>query len=57
ELTLLCVVVYLPLLHKPFGTYSLPLIDWAIVLGAAFTVLPVLEIAKWVMRRLSIAQP
>ncbi|MCS7284077.1 MAG: cation-translocating P-type ATPase, partial [Anaerolineae bacterium] len=47
ELTLLCVVVYLPLLHKPFGTYSLPLIDWAIVLGAAFTVLPVLEIAKW----------
>lgn len=57
ELTLLCVVVYLPLLHKPFGTYSLPLIDWAIVLGAAFTVLPVLEIAKWMMRHLSIAQP
>ncbi|MCS7177960.1 MAG: cation-translocating P-type ATPase [Anaerolineae bacterium] len=57
ELMLLCGVVYLPFLHKPFGTYSLPLIDWAIVLGTAFTILPVLEAVKAVLRRLSIAQP
>lgn len=51
ELLLLLVVVYWPILHEPFGTYSLPLIDWAIVIGAAITVMPVLELAKWMERR------
>ncbi len=51
ELLLLNLVVYLPFLHKPFGTFSLPLIDWAIVAGAAFTISPVLELAKWMERR------
>jgi Ca2+-transporting ATPase len=51
ELVLLLVVVYLPILHEPFGTYSLPLIDWVIVISVAFTVMPVLEIAKWMERR------
>jgi P-type Ca2+ transporter type 2C len=51
ELLLLALIVYLPVLHAPFSTYSLPPIDWAIVLALALTVIPVLEIAKWVIRR------
>ena len=51
ELLLLCLIVHLPVLHAPFGTYSLPPADWAIVVLAAFTVSPVLEVAKWMERR------
>ena len=48
ELLLLALIVYLPVLHAPFSTYSLPPVDWAIVLVLALTVVPVLEIAKWI---------
>ncbi|MBU4271966.1 MAG: cation-translocating P-type ATPase [Planctomycetes bacterium] len=51
ELLLLTLVVHVPLLHEPFGTFSLPPVDWAIVIILAFTVSPVLEIAKWLERR------
>jgi Ca2+-transporting ATPase len=51
ELLLLALIVYLPFLHAPFTTYSLPLIDWVIVVVLAFTVLPVLELTKWMVRR------
>ncbi|MBM4425458.1 MAG: cation-translocating P-type ATPase [Chloroflexi bacterium] len=51
ELFLLILIVYLPFLHEPFGTFSLPLVDWAIVVGLAITVVPVLETAKWMERR------
>jgi Ca2+-transporting ATPase len=51
ELILLVLIVYVPFLHAPFGTFSLPLVDWAIVLALAFTVSPVLELAKWMERR------
>jgi Ca2+-transporting ATPase len=51
ELVLLAFIVYLPVLHEPFGTFSLTLIDWAIVVTLAFTVVPVLELAKWMVRR------
>ncbi len=51
ELALLVSLVYVPVLHGPFGTFSLPLVDWAIVIGLAATVSPVLEVAKWMERR------
>ncbi|MDQ7840828.1 MAG: cation-translocating P-type ATPase [bacterium] len=51
ELVLLALIVHVPFLHEPFGTFSLPLIDWAIVIALAFTVSPVLEMAKWMERR------
>jgi Ca2+-transporting ATPase len=51
ELLLLALIVYLPVLHAPFSTYSLPPIDWAIVLALALSAIPVLEIAKWMIRR------
>lgn len=51
ELLLLSLVVYLPPLHKPFGTFSLTGEDWLIVAGVAVTVMPVLEMAKLLVRR------
>ncbi|MEX2287558.1 MAG: cation-translocating P-type ATPase [Planctomycetaceae bacterium] len=51
ELVLLLVIVNVPFLHEPFGTFSLPLVDWAIVVGLALTISPVLEAAKWMERR------
>jgi Ca2+-transporting ATPase len=51
ELLLLAGVVYLPVLHKPFGTFSLPLSVWPVLLGVAVTIVPVLETVKWAIRR------
>jgi Ca2+-transporting ATPase len=51
EVMLLLVVLYLPVLQVPFSTYAMPLEDLAIVLGVAATVLPVLDIAKAVLRQ------
>jgi len=50
ELALLCLIVYLPALHGPFGTFSLTLNDWIIVLMLAITIVPVLELAKTFIR-------
>jgi hypothetical protein len=38
-------------LQEPFGTFGLLLMDWAIVVALAFSVFPVLELAKWIGRR------
>lgn len=51
EMMLLLIIIYVPFLHKAFGTYYLPLIDWLIIGGLAVTVVPVLELAKWMERR------
>lgn len=51
EVALLFLIIYLPFLHDAFGTFYLPLVDWAIVLGLALTISPVLELAKWMERR------
>ncbi len=51
ELILLSLIVYVPFLQEPFSTFSLPVEDWLIVVAAAFTVVPALEIAKWMVRR------
>ena len=51
ELLLLIAVVYVPWFHAPLGTFSLSWVDWAIVLPRAFTILPVLELAKWCEHR------
>ena len=51
ELLLLAGIVYLPFMHKPFGTFSLPLSVWPVLLGVAVTIIPVLEAAKWAIRR------
>jgi Ca2+-transporting ATPase len=51
ELTLLGLIVYLPFLHKPFGTSNLTLSDWAVIIILAFSVSPILELAKYLERR------
>jgi P-type Ca2+ transporter type 2C len=51
ELVLLALIVYVPFLHLPFGTFSLPLEDGLIILALAASVVPVLELAKWMERR------
>lgn len=57
ELILLLGAVYLPFLHEPFGTFPLSLIDWLIIDGIALTVIPVLELSKWVLRHRMSAVP
>jgi Ca2+-transporting ATPase len=51
ELILLSLIVYMPVLHRPFGTYSLGVEDWVIVIGLALTIVPILELGKWMVRR------
>lgn len=51
EVTLLVLIVYLPALQGPFDTFALSPTDWAVVLVTAATVLPVLDVAKAVLRR------
>ncbi|MCS6962475.1 MAG: calcium-translocating P-type ATPase, SERCA-type [Thermoflexus sp.] len=51
ELFMLSMIIYVPFLRNMFGVYSLPLIDWVIVLLASATISPVLELVKWLERR------
>jgi Ca2+-transporting ATPase len=51
ETALLVLVVYLPFLHEPFGTHALPPSDWLLAGALAATIVPVLELAKWAVRR------
>ncbi|MBN2318302.1 MAG: cation-translocating P-type ATPase [Acidobacteria bacterium] len=51
EIILMVFVVYFPFLQKPFGSYSLPLQDWLIIVTTAVTIIPVIELTKWIIRR------
>ena len=51
ELVMLGLILYVPLLERTFGTFPLTAIDWVIIVAAAFTVSPVLELTKWIERR------
>jgi Ca2+-transporting ATPase len=51
ELVLLGLILYVPALAKPFGNFRLSAVDWAVILGVASTVSPVLELTKWLVRR------
>jgi Ca2+-transporting ATPase len=51
EIALLILIIYLPFLQGAFGTYALGWSDWALIAALAFTIVPVLELAKWMVRR------
>ncbi len=51
ELLLLGLIVYVPILERTFGTFGLTFKDWLIIIAAALTISPVLELAKWMERR------
>jgi Ca2+-transporting ATPase len=44
-------VIYVPALHEPFGTFGLQSADWVVLVVASATILPVLELAKWMERQ------
>jgi Ca2+-transporting ATPase len=51
ELGLLALVIYLPLLQRALGTFEFTWRDWALPAALAFTIVPVLEVVKWMKRR------
>jgi Ca2+-transporting ATPase len=51
ELVLLVLVLNVPFLQGAFGTTGLSAEDWLRVGGLAFLIVPVLETAKWAIRR------
>lgn len=51
ELLLLILIIYVPFLQVPFKTVALTALDWVIIVIAAFSVVPILETAKWFLRK------
>ena len=51
EVGLLAAVIYTPFLQRPLSTSSLSSGDWAVLVGVAATIFPVLELVKWLERR------
>jgi Ca2+-transporting ATPase len=51
ELLLLAAIVYVPWLHEPFTTFSLTAIDLGIIAVTSASILPVMELAKALLRR------
>ncbi len=51
EVTLILFVIYLPVLQRAFGTFSMTAWDWCVVMGVSVSVIPVLEICKFFLRR------
>jgi Ca2+-transporting ATPase len=51
ELVLLGVIVHVPLLQNFFGTFNMKAKDWLLILVLAATIIPVLELSKWMARR------
>jgi Ca2+-transporting ATPase len=51
ELVLLVLVVYVPLLQRAFGTFSFRPEDWILAVLLAASIVPVLELIKWLARR------
>ena len=51
EIAVLALVVYVPFVQRPFGTFTFAWTDWALAGALAFTVVPVLEAVKWIERR------
>jgi Ca2+-transporting ATPase len=51
EVLLLGAIIYVPFLQRLFGTFALALTDLALTVAVAFSVVPVLELVKWIDRR------
>jgi Ca2+-transporting ATPase len=51
ELVMLVALIYVPVFRKTFGTFLLTPQDLVIVIGAAATIVPVIELLKWFIRK------
>jgi Ca2+-transporting ATPase len=49
-MVLLVLTMTLPVLREVFGTSSLTLGEWLFLVAAAASVVPVLELGKWLVR-------
>jgi P-type Ca2+ transporter type 2C len=51
QIPVLLLIIYQPIFHEPFHTFALEPHDWIIAILAAFSVVPVLELAKLFVRK------
>ena len=51
ELLILVLIIYIPFLQIPFKTHSLLYAEWVLVIFTSATIIPVLELTKWFLRR------
>ena len=51
ELVLLVLIVYVPSLQLLLDTFSMEVKDWLLIFGLASSIIPVLEVTKWLARR------
>ena len=51
ELVLLVLIVHVPSLQLLLDTFSMQVEDWLLIFGLASTIIPVLEVTKWLARR------
>jgi Ca2+-transporting ATPase len=51
ELLLLPLLIYVPFLSDAFGTTAPSMQEWGLLVALAATVVPVLEMVKWMARR------
>ena len=51
ELVILGLIVHLPFLQKFFGTFTMNTEEWLLILLLGTTIIPVLELSKWLARR------
>ena len=51
ELLLLIVITYVPFFQRAFGTFGFSARDWMLTIALASTIVPVVEVVKWMARR------
>jgi Ca2+-transporting ATPase len=51
ELALLIAIAYVPFLQRAFGTFGFSAADWLLTIALAFSIVPVIEVVKWMARR------
>jgi Ca2+-transporting ATPase len=51
EVLLLVAISYVPFLQRPFGTYAFTAEDWMLSIAMAFSIVPIIEVVKWMIRR------
>ena len=43
--------MYVPIFQRAFGTFSFGPADWLLAAALAFSIVPVVEVVKWMARR------
>ena len=51
EVLMLVAIIYVPFLQRSFGTFSLTPSDWVLTAALAASIVPVIEVVKWMTRR------